>query len=86
MWVDAGGWDDLGDAVGGEGDAPVAVGAVHQPVVEAAEQAAVLDVGLAAVGPAEPGVVGVCPRGRPVAAGEHAAAVAVREGDLLLRG
>jgi hypothetical protein len=58
---------------------------VDESVVEAAEQAAVLDVGVAAVGPGQPGVVGIRPGRRSVAAGEHAAAVALPEGDLLSR-
>jgi hypothetical protein len=78
LGVDAFGRDDLGEPVGGDPDLPLAV--VDEPVVAAAEQGPVVQVGL----PADrPGGDVVGPGGRPVAAGEHAAAVAVRQGDPL---
>jgi hypothetical protein len=39
LGIDGWGWDELGEAVGGEADGPAL--AVHHPVVELAEQRAV---------------------------------------------
>ena len=63
MWVDAGWWGDFGGAVGGGHDGPFAV--VGQLVVEAAEQAAVGEVGGSVVGPGGD-VVGFAPGGQAV--------------------
>lgn len=57
--VESFGWDDFGDAVWGRLDLPAGVG-VDEVVVVGAEQAAVGQVGGAAVGPGDD-VVGFAP-------------------------
>ena len=64
-------------------DAPSAVVELH--VVEAAQQDAAVDVGLALISVPVVDVVGFAVRRRPIATGPAAAAVADREGDALLR-
>src|SRR6478752_82193 len=70
--VDPAGWDDLGVAVFGHPDLPVAL--VDQGVVETAETATIFHAGGSTVQPPDD-VVDVAPAGRPVAAGEGASAV-----------
>ena len=69
---------DLGGASGGGDDDEPAV-AVDEGVMEPAEQGAVVEAGVAALGPG-PAVVDVAPGGWPITAGEHTAAVAGRDG------
>ncbi len=79
MRVNPAGWDPFGQAVD-EADGPAAFGVL--PVMEAAQQRGVVEVGGAAVGP-RVNVVGFAPLGWPVAGGEGAAAVAGGEGEAL---
>ncbi len=72
LWVEPLGWDELGQFVSVEGDAPALQ--MHLPVMSEAQQAPVGQAGGAAVGPVVP-VVGMAGGGRPVAAGHHAALV-----------
>ena len=69
--VDGGGWEEFGVSVGGESGLPAAV-VVEQPVVEAADQAGVREVGGAAVGPG-PQVMGLAPACRPIVTSTSAA-------------
>ncbi len=80
-WVDADGWNDFWDAVGGHGDAPFAV--VGKVVVGHAEQAAALDVGAS---PFCPGVdvMRFAPGGGPVTTRPDAASVGGGESDPLV--
>lgn len=71
--VNAGGWNDLGDAVGSHHDAPFA--AVGEVVVDNAEEAPVGQVSLAARRPRDD-VVRFCPRRWPIAPGPDAPPVA----------
>ena len=65
--VDPAGWDDLGVAVFGHPDPPVAL--MDQGVMETAETATILHAGGSTVHP-EREVVDVAPADRPVAARE----------------
>jgi len=72
------GGNDLGGAVGGHHDGPFAV--VDQMVVEAAEQAPLVDVGGSAIVPGDD-VVGFGPGGRSFTAEKDAALVSDGEGE-----
>ncbi len=72
LGVDPGWWDDFGDAVRCEGEVPFAL--MDEVVVEAAQQAAVVDVGRATLAPRDP-VMCLGPGGWPFAAGEDTALV-----------
>ncbi len=79
--VDAGWWDDFGDAVGGEGQVPFAL--VDEVVVEAAQEASVVEVGRAAAAPGDP-MMCLTPGGGSFTAGEDAALIAGHERDALV--
>src|SRR6266540_3290249 len=72
-----GGWDEFGQAVGGDADGPVLL--VCGVVVAGAQQDGVEQVGGAAVGPVQQ-MVDVAPAGGQVAAGEGAALIAEDQG------